>query len=158
MFKIIQSKSRYFIDDFEVHVGDYLCIDGNDKRIIRLSDMPRNYKGGNPRLLVYKPGIHENWRTHERVTVWVEAREKSDITRNVWCHYYNHYVKYGHGMYDGLIDIAKNSDVIRRSKSHVRVAKVQDSFKGMRSMCYGEQCISKTFTGRKNLSYNAELA
>lgn len=153
--KLYQIHDNTWIDGMYCYAGDYVFSEGNRVEIIHIADLPRNYKGDNPRLTVYKAVKHENRRTHETCVVWDCQAVKGRVTRIVWTHFYRHYVKYS-DPYDGVRECQQNA-VVRRGKCH-RMTRSRNSFDGMVPLSYGEQCISQTFESRRNTcSYNAEI-
>lgn len=153
--KLYQLHENTWIDGMYCYAGDYVFTEGDRVEIIHIADLPRGYKGKNPRLTVYKAVKHENRSTHETSIVWDCQSDRGRVTRLVWTHFYNKYVRKS-DPYEGIRECQQNA-VVRKGHKHP-ICRHRNGFKGMTPLSYGEQCIAQTFESHRNTcSYNAEI-
>lgn len=141
------------IDGYLFVQGDYVFIDNGYVAIVRNEDIPRYWKGGYTELYGYEFISHKNPRTKEVSHVLVEdmISVKASI---LICKAVKEQRK-NPSPYNGLKQCQKN-DVVRRKSCHP-MTHSRNSFDGMIPLSYGEQCISRTFEGRRNSCYNADI-
>lgn len=153
--KLYQLHENTWIDGMFCYAGDYVFTEDQRVEVIHIADLPRGYKGDNPRLTVYKAVKHENRRTHETSIVWDCIADKGRVTRLVWTHFYNKYVRKP-DPYAGIRECQQNS-MPKRGKCHP-LTRSRNGFDGMIPLSYGEQCIARTFESHRNtVTYNAEI-
>ena len=155
MFKIYIVKRRENIDGMSLYPNDIKCYDTTKNRwyVVSADNLRRINKNYHYLWMAYTC-IHKNHATGEKSVLWVHDTIKRSEMTDACIDLYREKVQMAKF---AAVEYCQKNDKVRRKKCRPLV-KPREKFDGMVKLSYGEQCIARTFTGRKNLSYNADLA